>query len=95
MTRDEIRQVVLDALGEIAPEADPATLDPRRPFRDQLDLDSVDYLNFLVAIDRALHVSVPESDYARVAGLDALVDYLAERVGKGGPPGDPVESRRA
>jgi acyl carrier protein len=94
MTRDEIRQVVLDALGEIAPEANPATLDPRRPFRDQLDLDSVDYLNFLVALDRSLHVPVPESDYARVAGLDALVDYLAARVGTGGPPDNPTEGRK-
>jgi acyl carrier protein len=94
MTRDDIRKVVLDALGEIAPETDPATLDARRPFRDQLDLDSVDYLNLLVAIDRTLHVSIPESDYARVSGLDAMIDYLAARVATAGPPGKPAESKK-
>ena len=77
MTREEIRAAVLRTLGEIAPEADPATLAPDVPFRDQLDLDSMDHLNFVIALHAALQVEIPEADYPRLATLDACVDYLA------------------
>ena len=63
MTREEIRAAVLRTLGEIAPEADPATLAPDVPFRDQLDLDSMDHLNFVIALHAALQVEIPEADY--------------------------------
>ena len=77
MTRDEIRATVLRALGEIAPEADLATLEPDVPFRDQLDLDSMDFLNFVIALHAALDVDIPEADYPKLATLDGCVDYLA------------------
>ena len=80
MTPDEIRAAVLRALGAIAPEADLARLDPAHPIRDQLDLDSVDFMNFLLEVDRELHVDVPEADYGRVPTLDRCVAYLAERL---------------
>jgi acyl carrier protein len=79
MTRDEIRDIVVEELCEIAPEADPATLRLDIGLRDQLDIDSMDFLNFIIAIDERLGVSVPEADYSRLPTLDALVDYLAER----------------
>ncbi len=80
MTRDEIRAAVLRALADVAPEADPARLDPRVAFRDQLDLDSMDVLNFVTALHEALGVDVPESDYAKIATLEGAVEYLAARI---------------
>lgn len=80
MTTDEIRQTVLQILGEIAPEADLARIKPEVDFRDQLDLDSMDALNFIIGVDKALGVEIPETDYARTATLDDFVAYLAERL---------------
>ncbi len=80
MTTDEIRDTVLRMLGEIAPEADLASIDPEVDFRDQLDLDSMDLLNFVIAVDEKLGVGIPETDYGRIGTLDAFVGYLAERL---------------
>lgn len=79
MTADEIKAVVLRQLGEIAPEADPETIRPDVDLRDQLDLDSMDMLNFIVAVDHELGVDIPESDYGLVATLDGLIAYVAGR----------------
>ncbi len=76
MTRDELRATVLRVLGNIAPEADLAALHPDIGFRDQLDLDSMDVLNFVVGLHTALGVDIPETDYPQLATLDACVDYL-------------------
>ena len=77
MTKQEVRQAVLRILGAIAPEADLTRLDPDVPFRDQLDIDSMDLLNFFVALDKELHVDVPEADYPKVATLNACVEHVA------------------
>jgi acyl carrier protein len=63
---------------EAAPEADPARVKPDVSFRDQLDLDSMDVLNFVIALHQALGVDVPEVDYPKLATLDGCVEYLAE-----------------
>ena len=76
MTRDEIRATVLRTLGEIAPEADLSTLEADVSFRDQLDVDSMDLLNFVIALHAVLHVEIPEADYPKLATLDRCVDYL-------------------
>jgi acyl carrier protein len=80
MTKDAVRQELLRILGGIAPEADLSRLDADTPLRDQLDIDSMDLLNFFVAVDQTLHVAVPETDYPHVATLRACVDYVAARV---------------
>jgi acyl carrier protein len=85
VTRDAIRATVLRALGDVAPEADLSRLDPRVSFRDQLDLDSMDVLNFVTALHETLAVDVPESDYPKVTTLDGAVEYLATRVSAGVP----------
>jgi acyl carrier protein len=77
VTRDELRATVLHCLGEVAPEADPARVEPDVSFRDQLDLDSMDFLNFVIALHQALGVDVPEIDYPKLATLDGCVEYLA------------------
>jgi len=77
MTREEIRALVLGALGGVAPEIDTATIDARLSLREQCDLDSVDYLNFLVAVHAATGVDIPEADYAKLDKLDDLIEYVA------------------
>jgi len=77
MTKDQIRAAILRNLSAIAPEADLEALDPRRDLRDQLDIDSVDFMNFVVALHQDLGVDVPEADYPKLSSLDACVAYLA------------------
>jgi acyl carrier protein len=79
MSDDEIRDTVLRLLGDIAPEADFSAIQPDRRLRDQVDIDSMDALNFLVAVDAELGVDIPESDYPKLTTLDNIVAYLAER----------------
>jgi acyl carrier protein len=81
MNREELSKRVLDLLTEIAPDVDPASVIPGVAFRDQFDFDSMDTLNFAIALHRELGVEVPESDYAQLASLEKCVGYLAERVG--------------
>jgi acyl carrier protein len=80
MTDDEIRADVLDSLSGIAPEADPATIVPGEPLRDQLDIDSMDFLNFAIALHERFGVEIPETDYPKLATLDGIVAYLTARV---------------
>jgi acyl carrier protein len=81
MTRAELRQSVLTALLTVVPEAQPAEINPAAPLREQLDIDSMDFINFVVALDDALCIDVPEAEYGRLSSLDACVDYLAGRLG--------------
>ena len=85
MTRQEIRAALLDALGAIAPEADLAALDPGADLREQLELDSMDRLNFAIGVHERTGVEIPEADYPRLATLDSCVAYLASRLGAGSP----------
>jgi acyl carrier protein len=80
MTESEIRQAILDSIHEIAPEAEFESLDPGAELRDELDLDSMDFLNILVAIARRTGVEVPEEDYARLDTLERMVEYLRNRI---------------
>lgn len=80
MTTDLIRQQVLDALADVAPEADPARLSGGVALRDQLDIDSMDYLNFLIDLNARTGVEVPERDYGQLQTIDDCVAYLAERL---------------
>ncbi|HEX6836646.1 MAG TPA: acyl carrier protein [Polyangia bacterium] len=80
MTSAEIRDRFVHELTTIAPEADPAAIAPTVPLRDQLDIDSFDFLNLVIALDKTLGVSIPESDYAKLATLDGAVAYLAARL---------------
>lgn len=79
MTEAEIKEAVLQALFSVAPEAEGEPLDPAANLRDQLDIDSMDFLNFLVALKDTVSIEVPESDYAQVASLDDCVRYLVAR----------------
>lgn len=76
MTTQEIQKTVLRILGRIAPEADPNSIKPDVPFRDQLDLDSMDTLNFVIALHKQFNVDIPEADYPRLYTLHGTVAYL-------------------
>jgi acyl carrier protein len=81
VTRDQVRQGVLAALLKVVPEAHASDIEPSAPLREQLDIDSMDFMNFVVALDAGLGVDVPEGDYGRLSTLDACVEYLAGRLG--------------
>ncbi|MBI4401545.1 MAG: acyl carrier protein [Nitrospirae bacterium] len=76
LTTDEIKSLILRILGEIAPEADLASIKPDISFRDQLDIDSVDFLNFAIALHEELRVEIPEADYPKLATLNGCIEYL-------------------
>jgi acyl carrier protein len=78
VTDDEIRTTLLRVLGTIAPEADLARLSPDASLREALDLDSMDVLNVAVGLHDALGVDIPETDYPRLATLNAAVAYLVQ-----------------
>lgn len=76
MTREEIRQVVLEELANLAPESDPASLRGDADIRETLDLDSMDFLNLLIALHQRLNVAIPDEDAGKLATLDNALDYL-------------------
>ena len=79
MTPDEIAAAVRAVLEQFAPESDVDALDPAALLQEQLDLDSMDFLNAMIAIHDATGVDIPEADYGEVATLDGLVRYVSVR----------------
>lgn len=84
MTADQIKEALLRVLGSIAPEADLAQLAPDVAFRDQLDIDSMDFLNFVLGVHKELGIDIPEADYAQLTTLDSCVAYLTDGHAAGG-----------
>lgn len=80
MTRAEIQNAVTQALVTVAPEIGSTTLKPDVPLRDQVDLDSMDFLRFVMELHTQLGVAVPEADYGRLASVLDAVDYVAARL---------------
>jgi acyl carrier protein len=76
MSGIDIRKVVQEELNNIAPEADMAGIDPAADLREALDIDSMDFLNFITAIHSRLGVNIPEIDYPKLITLDGAVAYL-------------------
>jgi acyl carrier protein len=81
MTRDEIRTVLLDEIGNIAPEVDAGAVTEDADLREQIDIDSIGFLNLMIALDKRLGINVPEADYPRLRTLRGAVDYLCQRAG--------------
>ena len=80
MTREELAKRILDLLTGIAPDVEAASVIPGIDFRDQFDFDSMDTLNFAIALHKELGVEVPEADYAQLASLEKCLAYLGPRV---------------
>lgn len=79
MNPEQARETVFTVLRQITPEADLAELEPDVEFREQLDIDSMDFLNFVVGIHERTGIDVPEEDYPLLATLDGCVAYLVQR----------------
>ncbi len=80
MNDSELRRTVLTTLLSIAPEVEAALLRDNRPLRLQVDLDSMDWLNFLIGLSQRLKVEIAESDYEQLVTLKDLLAYLRERL---------------
>jgi acyl carrier protein len=82
MTYDRLmlNTLALEVLRSIAPEVEPGSIEPGRPLRQQVDLDSMDWLNFLVGLHGRLGVNIPEADYAGLVTLDNVLDYLQAKL---------------
>lgn len=76
MNDTEIKQVIMNAVLEIAPEAEFEALDPDDGLREQLDLDSMDFLNVVIGLHEALGIDIPEADYPKLFTLTSAIDYL-------------------
>lgn len=79
MTTDRAREVLFDALGQLAPEVDPAQIDPTAVLRDAADLDSVDFLELVSLLSDATHADIGEDDYPRLDTIASAVAFLATR----------------
>ncbi|MGZ4187368.1 MAG: acyl carrier protein [Solirubrobacteraceae bacterium] len=77
MNEQDMREVVIGALTEVAPDVDTAAIDPDRDLAEQLDIDSMDFLNIVVLIHERTGIEIPERDYPRLSTLSDAVAYLA------------------
>ena len=80
MSTVDIRAVVQEELGNIAPETDVGAINPSADLREALDIDSTDFLRFVTAIHHRLGIDVPEDDYPKLVTLDGAVAYLETRL---------------
>jgi acyl carrier protein len=78
-SRQSLSDTVTTLLRAIAPEVDPVALRPAKPLRQQVDLDSMDWLNFLISLHQRFGVTIPEADYAQLVSLDDVLNYLQAR----------------
>jgi acyl carrier protein len=76
MTRDDIKDLILEIIKDIDEDADFATLQADQPLRDQLDLDSMDFLDIVMELRKRHKLQIPEADYPQLASLDSCVNYL-------------------
>ena len=81
MKREELAQRILALVTKIAPDVDADSVIPGVDFRDQFDFDSMDTLNFAIALNKEFGVEIPEADYAKLASLDKSVKYLQGKLG--------------
>lgn len=80
MNSKRIRRLIIDALLEVAPEINEAEIDADADLRDQCDIDSMDFLNFITALKHSCGVSIPERDYGCLGTLNLTIDYLKEKL---------------
>ncbi len=76
MTKDDIKSIVLKIIAEIAPDEDLSDIEPGLRLRDQLELDSMDFLDIVMELRKQYGIEVPESDYQELASLDSCAKYL-------------------
>ena len=77
MTQDEVKEAVKDIIATIAPDEELDGLTLEEPLRDQIELDSMDFLDIVMELRKRYGVNVPEEDYKHLASLQGCVDYLS------------------
>ena len=80
MTAAEIREEVLDILSDIAPDEDLTVVVDEKPFREQLELDSMDFLDIVMELRKRHRIQIPEEDYTHLASLASTVAYLEPKM---------------
>jgi len=83
MTEQDVWGTVRQALAKVAPETATRDIGADAPLREECDLDSMDFLNFVIGLHKATGVEIPETDYPRLATMAGAVSYLSERLGHG------------
>jgi acyl carrier protein len=82
MTKDDIKKIVLEIIEEIAPDEDLTDVKPDVRLRDQLDLDSMDFLDIVMELRKQHSIEVPEDEYQELASLDSCANYLLPKFNK-------------
>jgi len=82
MNRDQIQSALLEIINDILPDEDLAKLDPDKKLRDQVGLDSMDFLDIVMELRKRYGIEVPEGDYPRLATLTSSLDYLEPKLRK-------------
>ena len=80
MTKAEIGQAIIDIIEDIVPDEDCSRLNPDDQLRDQLDLDSMDFLDIVMELRKQYKVEVPEADYPNLATLNSCIEYLEPKL---------------
>ena len=80
MTREEIGQTIINIIKDIVPDEDCSSLDADKRLRDQLELDSMDFLDIVMELRKKYGVEVPEEDYPKLATLNSCIDYLGPKL---------------
>lgn len=80
MTRSEIREVIIGILERIAPDEDLSNLDDAVPFREQMELDSMDFLDIVMELRKQYRVQIPEAEYEHLITMDSTVNYLEPKL---------------
>ena len=80
MAPEEIRTAIIDILGDIAPDEDLSTLDDSVAFREQLELDSMDFLDIVMELRKRYKIQIPEEEYNHLESMDSTVNYLSPRM---------------
>lgn len=79
MNQDQIRQIVMQTLYEIAPELEHQVIESEVNFRDQFDFDSVDFLNFALSLEKRIKIKIPEIDYPKLSSLNGCISYFSAK----------------
>jgi acyl carrier protein len=79
MTADQVKQIVIDIINEIAPDEDTTGIKDEINLRDQMDLDSMDFLDIVMELRKQHSIEVPEEDYPKLASLASCAEYLTPK----------------
>ena len=80
MSGIDVRKAVQEEINNIAPEVDPATVDPAADLREAIDIDSMDFLNLVTALHHRTGIEIPEIDYPKLATMSGMIGYIEAKL---------------